>query len=239
MSSYIYFDENNKVDVGCKVVLWNEAPNYSFYASKKYQSRDSEKALKEIQQCVMHHTVTYNAKQTYTGLNARGLSVNFIIDDDVNEDGCATIYQCLMIKDIGWSQKPVNQFGPGIEICYMPQAWQDTNLYNEANRKKYKVQEHELMSEKIHNMNMKVFKPTKAQLEAAGRIAFAVNHFCPAVELSFPKDQNNNYIKTVIPEVEKYKGLLGHYNITTNKIDPTGFDHEFVEWVAIRWKEES
>ena len=239
MNSFIYFDENNKVDIGSKVVLWNESPNYSFYSSGKYKPRDSNTALSEIKQCVMHHTVTYNAKQTFTGLNGRGLSVNFIIDDDINEDGCATIYQCLMIKDIGWSQKPVNHLGPGIEICYMPQAWENPNLYSEDNRKKYKVQDHEMMTEKVHTMNMKVFKPTKAQLEAAAKIAFAVNHFCPAVELSFPKDKNGNYSKTVIPNVENYAGLLGHYNITTNKIDPSGFNHEFVEWFAMRYKEES
>lgn len=239
MNSFIYFDEKTKIDTGSRVVLWNESPNYSFYKSGKYQSRDSKKALSEIKQCVMHHTVTYNAKQTYSGLNARGLSVNFIIEDDVNEDGCATIYQCLMVKDIGWSQKPVNNLGPGIEICYMPQAWQDTSLYNESNRKKYNVQNHEIDSDKIHSMNMKVFKPTKAQLEAAGKIAYAVNHFCPSVELSFPKDASGNYTRTIIDDVENYSGLLSHYNITTNKIDPAGFDHEYVEWVAIRYKEES
>jgi hypothetical protein len=238
MNSYICFDENNKIDFGSKVVLWNESPNYSFY-NGKYQARDSKKALNEIKQCVMHHTVTYNAKQTFSGLNARGLSVNFIVDDDINEDGCATIYQCLMIKDIGWSQKPVNNLGPGVEICYMPQAWQDDKLYSEANRAKFKVQDHEIMSEKVHGMNMKVFKPTKAQLEASAKIAYAVNHFCPAVELSFPKNADGSYIKTVIPNVEKYSGLLGHYNITTNKIDPSGFDHEYVEWFAVRYKEES
>ncbi len=239
MNSFIYFDENTKIDIGCKVVLWKESPNYSFYTDGKYKARSSFDAMSQIKQCVMHHTVTYNAKQTYSGLVARGLSVTFIIEDDVNEDGCATVYQCLMIKDIGYSQKPVNNLGPGIEICYRPEAWQDKTLYSESNRKKYNVQDHSMMTDKIHNSNLTVFCPTEAQLNSAARIAFGVNGLCPSVELSFPKNKNGEYSKTIIPNVEQYSGLLGHYNITTNKIDPAGFNHSYVEWLAQRCKEES
>lgn len=239
MNTSIYFDEEKKFNIGCKVVLWNEDPSYSFYSAGKYKPRSSNDALAQITQCVMHHTVTYTAKQAYVGLVGRGLSVNFLVDDDENEDGCATVYQCLMIKDIGYSQKPVNHLGPGIEICYRPEAWQDPSLYSEKNIKNFNVKNHDIILEKIHNMNLKVFKPTQAQLNSCARIAFGINKLCPNVKLEFPKNELGEYSKTTINNVEKYSGLLGHYNITNQKIDPAGFDHQYVEWLAQRCKEES
>lgn len=236
-NSKIYFNSNTSQEIGCKVVLWNQNPNYSFYTNSKFRLRNSDEAYRDITQCVYHHTVTYNAAQAFRALVSQNLSVNFIIEDDMNEDGCATIYQCLMIKDIGFSHKPLNHKGPGVEICYRPEAWQNKNLYSEENIKRNNVRPHELVKDNIHNMNLNVFAPTRAQLKSSAKLAFGISRLVKNVKLEFPKS-NGNYIKTTISNPENYSGLLHHFNITRNKIDPAGFDTEFVEWLAIRHDEE-
>lgn len=215
---------NEKFDIGCKVILWNESPFYSFYPNKKFIARNlSLKDLKkQINGFCLHHSVTYNAKQTYVALVGRGLSVNFTIDDDVNEDGCATIYQHLDIKDGGYSQTPFNQTMPGVEISYRPERWQNANLYNEINIKNYKVQPHESGEDKIHNATLKIFKPTQAQILAAAKLAAGISQIFE-FDLKFPRDKDGNIYKTEVPADLK-KGLINHYHITRNKIDPAGID---------------
>lgn len=231
-----------KVDIGCKVVLWNEGPEFSFYkkpGSFKPRNWNSEQLEKNIRTFTYHHAVCYTARQTYVALLGRNLSVNFIIDDDINEDGCATIYQCLDIKDVGYSQKPLNDAGPGVEIALRPEAWQNKELYSDKNRELQKVQSHEMIEDIVHKQKLKVFKPTEAQFNACARLAYGINALCPLVNLEFPRDAQGNYLKTVVPNLNTVTGLLNHYNITTNKIDCSGFDHEYVESLAQRCKEEA
>jgi hypothetical protein len=213
-----------KFDIGCRVILWDEAPFYSFYPNKKFIARNLtlNDLKKQINGICLHHSVTYNAKQTYVALVGRGLSVNFTIDDDVNEDGCATIYQHLDIKDGGYSQAPHNDTMPGVEISYHPQRWQTPSLYNEKNVKAYNVQPHEEGEDKVHNVTLKIFKPTNAQVLAAAKLAAGMSNIFE-FDLKFPRDKNGEIYKTEVPN-ELKKGLINHFHITRNKIDPVGID---------------
>lgn len=213
-----------KFDIGCKVILWDESPFYSFYKNKKFISRNISLTdlQKQINGFCLHHSVTYTAKQTYVALVGRGLSVNFTIDDDLNEDGCATIYQHLDIKDGGYSQTPFNHTMPGVEISYRPERWQNSNLYNNINIKNYNVQPHEEGEDRIHGVNLKIFKPTKYQILAAAKLAAGISQIFN-FELKFPRDEKGNIYKTEVPNHLK-KGLINHYHITKNKIDPAGID---------------
>ncbi len=215
-----------KVDVGSQVVTWDEFDGLSFYKyGAKYGKRNKSlvELQAEIDSFVLHHSVTYTAKQTYQALLGRGLSCNFIIDDD-NIDGVATIYQCLDIKDAGQSQAPFNFRAPGVEISYRPEAWQYPNLYSEHNRKAFKCNEHPLVQETVHGSTRKVFGPSEPQIKALINLLYGFHQLFPNVETTLPKGPDGKISRTL---VRNPKGLLHHYMITTNKIDAAGFPADF------------
>ena len=217
-----------RFDIGCRVVLWDEPNGLSFYKKSNLVKRDlSLKELQKYIKCfVVHHSVTYRAQHMYAGLNARGLSCNFMIDDDINDDGFATIYQCADIKDYCWTHKPLNSKGPGVEISYMPDAWSNPNRYSLNNLKKYKVESHSVLEDKIHGRNFKVFAPTEAQIKSCIALLWGFSEFFPDVLSTFPQDADGNVIKTIVPNPN---GFLAHFHITARKIDPMGFPFKRVE----------
>lgn len=220
-----------EADIGCRVVKWNDPGGLSFYTTRKYTGRNvGIDALRhEVKAFILHHSATYTAKHTYAGLISRGLSVNFIIDDDVNEDGFATVYQCLDIKDAAWSHAPLNRRGPGVEICYQPMVSTMAQAYSEANQKKYGVQPHEIFADKIHGQAIKAFAPTEAQVKSTIALLRGFVELFPDVPKAFPKDNDGNVIKTSIVNPDKYEGFLAHFQVTRNKIDPLGFPFDQVE----------
>lgn len=224
-------------DTGTRVVLWNETNGLSLYhggpwSKGRYSARnDNLKELrKKIKALYIHHSVTYTAKSTFNGLIARGLSCVFAIDDDVNEDGCATIYQFLDVKEGAWSQGgDHNRDGAGIEICYMPDAWDHPNRYSKRNIKRFGVQEHKLVPDKIHGYNFrKVFAPTDAQVKACIKLAGAYFKAFPDIKPEFPRDEDGKFISTIVSK-NKRVGLLHHFNIKRGKVDAMGFPTDFVE----------
>lgn len=209
-----------KEDIGCRVVLWDEPVGFNLYHGK-YQKRDLTLAqLREkLTLFCLHHSVTPNAKATFGGLVGRGLSVNFIVDDD-NVDGFATIYQCLDIRDIGYSQGEYNSFGPGVEISYYPQAWQDPGLYSEQHIKEWRASPHQVVDDVIHQAHLKVFAPTEAQVASVTALLKGYCRLFPKVKREFPRDAHGNFIKEVIKNAE---GMVSHFNLSAQKIDPAGF----------------
>lgn len=221
-----------KFDIGVRVVLWDEPNGLSLYKSK-YGKRDLgiEELRKQVNSFVLHHSVTYRAKDTHNGLIGRGLSVNFMIDDD-NVDGLATIYQCLDVKDAGYSHAPMNFAAPGVEICYYPNAWEKPNLYSIENQKKFKVSPHATVEDKIHGQKLKCFAPTQAQVKSCVALAYGLGLAFPEINMRFPRE-NGQIVKKMISNP---KGLLNHYMITNQKIDAAGFPSEFMEEQLKIWE---
>lgn len=243
MNTKIWATNDKSFDIGCKVVKWDEKEGFNFVPYGKYTWRnwDYDKLKEKITQFTVHWSVNYRAKSMYYGLKARGLSVNFMIDDDCNEDGFATIYQTLPIQHAGWSQGTANgisfnQFGSGVEFALMPQAW-EKNMYSESNRKKFHVPEHETTIAPIHGTKLKVFLPTKAQMSSLINLIWGYCELFPNVKPYFPKDENGNYITTTIKNAQDYKGLLNHYNIKRGKIDTAGLDLNKIEETVYQIKE--
>ncbi len=235
MSANCIVAADQEFDLGCRVIKWNEPNGMSFYPYKTFNHRTSsyEDLQKHLTCFVLHHSVTYRAIHTYHGLVARGLSVNFIIDDD-NVNGYATIYQCLDIQDGGWSHHPLNNNGPGVEVSWRPDAWSDPNLYNHDNRVKWAVPEHKIIEDTVHGITRKVFAPTEAQVKSCIALMWGFCELFPEVRRGFPKWDSGELVKSVVPHPE---GLLSHFNITHDKIDPAGFPYPQVEGeLAARFK---
>ena len=221
-----------KFNCGTRVVLWNEEEGLSFYPKGKFGKRNLNlKQLREkINSFYIHHSVTYTAHSMFRGLLAQGLSCNFMIDDDINENGCATIYQCLDVKDYGYTQGgKYNHNGAGVEIAYMPDAWSNPNRYSKINQKRFGVQPHKIISDQVRGHKFsKVFAPTDAQVKACLHLALGYKKAFPNLELKFPRDENGNFLSKTVKEEQKF-GLLQHFHITTRKIDALGFPHDDFE----------
>lgn len=217
-----------KFDTGCRVILWDEEAGLSFYPiGKGYTSynQNLEQLQNRIKALYIHHTVTYRAHSTFGGLLGRKLSSIFLIDDDVNQDtGCATIYQCLDVKEAAYTQGGIhNHDGAGIEICYYPDAWTMPPRYSPYNCDRFGVPEHKVTSDRIHGQPFpKCHGPTDAQVKACQYLACAYLTAFPNIKPEFPRDVNGNLISTVVP-LDMRHGLLHHYHVKREKVDAMGF----------------
>lgn len=213
------------VEINSKVIRWDEPGGFSFYKTGKFTSRDLtlEQLQNKITSLIFHHSVTFRAAHTYTGLAGRGLSCNFLVDDD------GTIFQCLDIKDAGWSQKSHNQLGPGIEISSMPQAWSNPQTYNSAAQKKFSVGPREIISETIHGQKFQCFALNETQHQALEKLAFGFKVLFPEIPAKFPKNADGSFNKKLLTNPLEYRGLLNHYNIDSQKIDTMGLDQARIE----------
>lgn len=227
MNRIIICDKDYKIY--CPTLTWKDLNGFNSYPQKKFNLRNLklEELKKETSCFVLHHSVTYNARDCHAVLVSRGLSCTFLIDDN-DIDGYATLYQTLDVKEGAWSHAPLNNAGAGVEICYMPQAWENNNLYSEKNRKKFNVPNHEIIEDNLQGRKLKVFAPTKAQINT---LKCLITTVCSVLDIPmiFPKDENHEIIKSILPNPKLHKGLLGHFNISKQKNDPAGLDLDYLE----------
>lgn len=231
MNTRIWGTFDKSFDIGCRVLKWDEPQGFNFIPKGKYNKRDLsfEDLSLQIKQFCVHWSATYRASHMFGGLNARGLSCNFMIDDDVNDQGFATIYQCLPIMYGGWSQGGVyNNLGPGVEISYMPQAWEG-DQYGILARQKNKVPEHETGLGQVHGTKLKVHLPTKAQMASLLQLMWGFSELFPEVPTKFPRTVQGFPMSTTLPDPEKYSGFVTHYHLKRGKIDVAGLDMEMIE----------
>ena len=215
-------------DILAPIILWNEPKGKSFYKiQKSYLPRNwnLQDCRNKLDCCVLHHADTISAEVTYQVLIQRGLSCNFIIDDD-NIDGLATIYQCLDVKDAGFSQKSFNHRGPGIEVSYRALVNDAPNVYSKENQEKLKTGQHEVGEDFIHGAKLKVYKPSKAQVNSLIELCRALQMALPAIDWQFQKDLQGKIIKTTLSNPS---GLCCHYHLDRGKIDPVGMPLEMIE----------
>jgi hypothetical protein len=232
MSNTRIYAADKSFDIGCRVIKWDEEDGIDFHPYSKYVKRDisHEELQRVLRQFTIHWSVTYRAIHMRGGLIARGLSCNFMIDDDPNPSGYATIYQCLDLKHGGWSQGAgCNGLGPGVEISYMPQAWSDQHAYSERRRNRYGVGEHEQAMAPIHGRKMRVFLPTPAQMNSLYQLIWGYSELFPDIPMTFPRGDAGEPLTKVLKAPKEYSGLLQHYHIKRSKIDAAGLDMKRIE----------
>lgn len=225
------FAADKSVDIGCRVIKWDEPGGLNLTKdTDKYSNRnDSYDVLKtKLCQFTSHWSATYNAKSTFTGIKARGLSCNFIIDDD-DVNGYASVFQVLDIQKAGWSQGgKLNGLGAGVEISYMPDCFDHPDRYSAANIAKYKVQPHDSVVAPIHGTKLKVFLPTQAQINSLIQLQFGYCSLFPLTVPEYPR-KDGQILTTKLADPMSYKGLVSHFHLDRNKIDAAGLDFENIE----------
>jgi hypothetical protein len=227
MTNTSIFAADKSFDIKCPVIRWDDPNGYDLHPFGKYINRNMTHAQlqKEIKQFTVHWSVTYTAKAMLSVLKSRGLSCNFMIDDDVNDQGYATIYQCLDVSKGGYSQGPgLNGLGPGVEIAYMPQAWENPNLYSAANRARYGVQNHDTTTATVHQAKLKVFLPSDAQMKSLVQLMWGFAELFPEVPRKFPRNAQGLPLEGKLTDPKSYTGFAQHFHLRRSKIDAAGID---------------
>lgn len=189
-----------------KVVLWTDKGGLGCPKNcyKEQKSRNPT-------MFVAHWDVCLSTASMVKVIIERGLSVHFGIDND------GTIYQLLDTKEIAWHAAGVNSASVGVEICngVLPK-------YNEHYKKVGLPLRDIVKSDIVHGKEIGPylgFYPE--QIKAFKALTEALNK-AHGIPFKTPRDKSGNYLKGVSQEVVKntFKGVIGHFHVTTNKTDP-------------------
>lgn len=167
-----------------------------------------------IRQVMLHYDVTFDARSTLNVLRRRGLSYNFLIDGDDR----ATIYQTHNpTTNVCFHAGPVNNYSIG--ICLNNPASPEYQTRDTRQRGR----ERPVRIDSVHGGHVELLDFFDEQIDT---VKLLVPILCDALDIPkvVPRDAGGSPIKGVIPDYASYTGVLGHYHITTSKIDPSPLD---------------
>jgi hypothetical protein len=195
-----------------------------------------------VDQFVIHFDVAGISKQCFNILHDhRDLSVQFMLDID------GTIYQTLDLKERAWQATTSNDRSVGIEIANMgAYAPNDTRALDEwyrrdANGRTIITVPEKLGDPMIHTIgfvgsparpepvrgniqgeDLVQYDLTPEQYKALIKLTAALHRIFPKIKLDYPRGPDGKLLPKKLPDdqLAAYQGVLGHYHIQTNKVDP-------------------
>jgi len=195
-----------------------------------------------VDQFVYHFDATGTSRQCFKVLHdVRCLSVHFMLDLD------GTIYQTLDLKERAWHATIANTRSIGIEIAnigaYGPKAKEplDDWYQTEANGPPRIVIPTRLgdggirtpgfvgrpvrpepVAGHIQGRDLLQYDLTPEQYRALIKLTATLCKTFPKLKCDYPRDATGQLIPRKLPddELERYQGLIGHYHLQTNKVDP-------------------
>ena len=195
-----------------------------------------------VDQFVLHYDVCGTSRQCFKILqDMRDLSVHFMLDLD------GTIYQTLDLKERAWHASSANSRSVGVEIANMGAYPADgKNPFAEWYAKEPNGQMritipprygdggiltkdfvgHPVRPEPVTGMiqgkELVQYDYTPQQYQALIKLTATLSKVLPLIKCDYPKDAAGNLIRQKLPEaeLEAYRGVLGHFHIQTNKVDP-------------------
>lgn len=199
-----------------------------------------EELQEEVQQFVLHYDVCGTSRQCFRVLHdLRGLSVHFLLDLD------GTIYQTLDLKERAWHAGTANDRSIGIEIAHIgaypqPDAPPLREFYAvDAEGVRLSVPERlargapdaalvlrparpELVRGAIHGRTLYQYDFTPQQYEALSHLVATLHRALPRIALDAPRDGAGRVRTDVLSDAERtsFEGVIGHWHVTTGKIDP-------------------
>ena len=219
-----------------------------------------EELQEVVDQFVIHYDVCGVSRYTFEVLHdKRALSVHFMLDVD------GTIYQTLDLQERAWHAGKANSRSIGIEIAnigaYPPDAsnnpldeWYLSDADGEV---RIAIPEargeprtpgfvarptrREPVVGQIHGRTLEQYDLTDEQYEALARLTATLAEIFPKLELQAPRDEEGRVRTDVLTddEYERFSGLIAHWHLTENKIDPgPAFDWDRVIHEARRLRGE-
>jgi N-acetyl-anhydromuramyl-L-alanine amidase AmpD len=194
-----------------------------------------------VDQFVLHYDVAGVSKQCIKVMqDQRGLSVHFMLDID------GTIYQTLDLKERAWHATTSNTRSVGIEIANMG-AYPRNELkvldewYPRDERGPYikvparigdpmiftknfvgRPARPDLIRGVIQGNELLQYDFTPEQYAALIKLTAALCKVFPKIACDYPRDDRGQLVTGKLPDAElkSYGGVLGHFHIQTNKVDP-------------------
>lgn len=207
---------------------------------------------KVVDQFVIHFDVAGVSQQCFRTLqDKRDLSVQFMLDID------GTIYQTLDLKERAWQATIANDRSVGVEIANMG-SWEQTNKdypldkwYHRDAQGRVSItlppalgdggvrtrgfvghpKRQELIHGNIQGLDLVQYDFTPEQYRALVKLTATLCAVFPKIQCKYPTDASGRLIthKLAREDFDNYEGILGHYHIQTEKVDPgPAFDWDYV-----------
>jgi len=195
-----------------------------------------------VDQFVIHFDASGTSRQCFKVLHdVRGLSVHFMLDLD------GTIYQTLDLKERAWHATTSNSRSIGIEIANIgafppgasarAQEWYQPrgngpplitipDSFGDGGQRTKgfagQPARPEPIRGNIQRRELEQYDFTPEQYRSLIRLTAALCRMFPKIKCDYPRDSGGRLVTVKLPgdELERYAGLLGHYHIQTNKVDP-------------------
>ncbi len=214
---------------GAKVVLWFDPAGLDAYeggAGRRHFGVRFEKdpllgrlgredwtprRLRErVDQIVLHYDAVGSSRGCFAILDKRGLSAHFLIDTD------GTIYQTMDVRERAWHATTSNDRSVGIEIANI--GAHDVNTSAAGAPGTGKGGSRGVINGRLVEMP----RYTPAQEEALAALCAALCRALPRITPNYPQDAHGRVEpRTLDPaRLAAFRGILGHYHIQTNKVDP-------------------
>ena len=195
-----------------------------------------------VDQFVLHFDVCGTSRQCFKVLqDARDLSVHFMLDLD------GTIYQTLDLKERAWHATVSNSRSVGIEIAnlgaYGPQEANPFKerytadgpgktritippAYGDGGIRTPGFVGHPArpapVAGRIQGHDLIQYDFTPEQYEALIKLTATLCTVLPKIRCDYPRDSAGHLVPHKLPDAQlkAYQGVLGHYHIQTDKVNP-------------------
>ncbi|HEX2860055.1 MAG TPA: peptidoglycan recognition family protein [Lacunisphaera sp.] len=196
---------------------------------------------RHLDQFVLHYDTVGVSRACFQVLQRRGLSAHFLLDVD------GTIYQTLDLQERAWHAGSSNDRSIGIEMAslgaYPPDAAGIlSNWYRREPTGQVRLvppasvgnprlrtpdfrgrpQRPDAVRGRIHGQDLVQYDFTPEQYAALIKLTAALHRVFPRIELDYPRDDQGRLVEGKLPDeaLAKFRGVLGHYHLQFNKVDP-------------------
>ena len=204
---------------------------------------DLDTLRRVVDQFVIHYDAAGTSRQCFKVLHdMRGLSIHFMIDLD------GTIYQTLDVKERAWHATTSNHRSVGVEMANIG-AYAEPITTRDVLAEWYTQDQggvrvtlpawmgdggirtpgfvgrparSDLIIADIQGQTLRQRDFTTEQYESLTRLTATLCRVLPEIRADYPRDAGGRLITGKLPDEQlaTYAGLLGHYHIQSNKVDP-------------------
>jgi len=198
-------------------------------------------ALRErVDQFVLHYDVCGTSRDCFRVLHdGRGLSVHFMLDID------GTIYQTMDVKERAWHATIANDRSVGVEIAnigaYPTEAGSLLERwYGEDSTGRTRITLPETRGDggvrtpgfvgyperkvtgEIGGQELTMYDLTAQQYASLEKLTAALSRALPRIRRDYPRGEDGRLLTRTLTSEEfaAFSGVLGHYHIQQNKVDP-------------------
>ncbi len=197
-----------------------------------------------VDQFVLHYDVCGVSRRCFHVLHdQRGLSVHFMLDID------GTIYQSLDLKERAWHASAANDRSVGVEIANVGAVPASGDIGKTIVGRWYATDERgvrivvpedqgdggvrtanfvgrpvrqEMVMGTVQGQSLRQYDLTPQQYASLVKLTAALCTIFPKIDCDYPKDASGQLITRTLDEesLKGFSGLLGHYHLTAEKLDP-------------------